>query len=852
MKRAIVILLASVVMTGIAAAEPTAEFGLGQRQQPHAGLPFILTLTVDGFDEQPQPEAPKLDIAGAKVTFAGVSPNVSRSIQIINGKRTDSTLVRWVFQWRVEVFKSGHVHVPSVTVVQGSKRATAQPGDLDLDEVPTTDDMKVELALPDRPVFVGETFDARLTWLFRRQPEDQSFSVPMMSLDDFTVSAPPATDQRRALTINAGAKDLQLPFEIEQTDINGQKWNKVTVHFFAAPRRAGKVEVPATSVVAALAVGRADFFGNAPTRMFRASDAPRTLEVKPLPETDKPASFSGAVGTQFSIAVHTSRSVVQLGEPVELDITVKSAERLDTLALPRLDTLLPKEQFTVPAETPTGELSDDGKTKTFKVTAQVTGPATEVPALAFSYFDPVRGAYETIHSDPIALSVKGGSVVGAGDVIAATKPKTTAPTPTDDLTRVSADLALSSPAAAGKAPFGGALLWALIGLLYAIPLAVFALRTWQLRTRGQREEAAEVRAARRRAEDELARAAKAPARETAGALVAALRTYARAVDRDPEAGGLLARIETESFAPSAASSPLSQDLRDRVADQIRSWSSRRPAAGKAAAVATLLALAMAPHVARADAAPPPAAHADTSAAPPAHGDALTDGRAAYQAAMALTEASARKAAFARAATLLGDAARANPDHPDLLTDWGNAALAAGDVSTATLAYRRALALDAENPRARHNLAWLRSRQSETVRPADDASGDTLFFFHDWPRSRRLLVGAFAFAAAILLLVPWRGRRHRALAGLALLPAAIWIAMTLSLLLENRHVDDAVVIDDAVLRAADSAGAPAALSQPLPRGAEVTIVEHRDQWTKVRLAGGASGWIPSGAVERIAP
>ena len=86
MKRAIVILLA---LCGIAAAEPTAEFSLGQRQQPHAGLPFVLTLTVDGFDEQPQPEAPKLDIAGAHVTFAGVSPNVSRSIQIINGLEPD-------------------------------------------------------------------------------------------------------------------------------------------------------------------------------------------------------------------------------------------------------------------------------------------------------------------------------------------------------------------------------------------------------------------------------------------------------------------------------------------------------------------------------------------------------------------------------------------------------------------------------------------------------------------------------------------------------------------------------------------------------------------------------------------
>ena len=52
-----------------------------------------------------------------------------------------------------------------------------------------------------------------------------------------------------------------------------------------------------------LPVGRADFFGNSPTRLFRAVDVPHTLEVKPLPETDRPAGFAGAVGSQFSMAV---------------------------------------------------------------------------------------------------------------------------------------------------------------------------------------------------------------------------------------------------------------------------------------------------------------------------------------------------------------------------------------------------------------------------------------------------------------------------------------------------------------------------------------------------------------------
>jgi hypothetical protein len=231
--------------------------------------------------------------------------------------------------------------------------------------------------------------------------------------------------------------------------------------------------------------------------------------------------------------------------------------------------------------------------------------------------------------------------------------------------------------------------------------------------------------------------------------------------------------------------------------------------------------------------------------------ALDTGRTAYQEAMSTADATARKAAFARAATALGDAAQSMPDRPELLTDWGNAALAAGDVGTATLAYRRALALDAGNPRAQRNLAWARSRQSDALRPvADDSAANALFFFHQWPQSRRLVVGGVAFAFAILLLVPWTGRRRRGLTGVAVLPAAIWLAMLVSVLAEDRRMDDAVVMDSVVLRAADSAGAPAALSQPLPRGTEVTLVERRDSWAKVRLASGTAGWVPDGAVARI--
>ena len=837
--RALVV-LGLLVTSVVAHAQGTrAEYQL--QGEPHVGVPFHLDAVIDGLDETPEPAQPKLAIAGATVTPVAVQPSVSRSIQIINGRRIDSTRVRWTMRWRVLATKAGRLTVPSITVTQGSKSAVVRGAEMQVDVVPIADDMKLELQLPDRAVYVGETVPIKLVWLFQRELQgDPKFTIPFASLDTFTITTPP-TAQGKGFPIDIGGKTVPVPFVHDTTTVEGKPYQRVTLELLAAPRSippTGKLDVPPSSVAVRLAVGRPDFFGEAPSRLFRATDVARTLDVKPLPESGRPPAFAGAVGEQFSIEVRTSRSVVQLGEPVELDITVKSNQRLDALGLGKLDTegRLPKDKFTVSDEPPTGELSADGKTKTFKVVAQVTGPATEVPAIAFAYFDPRKATYHTIHSEPIALSVKGGSIVGASDVVSAPNKKSAAPAAIEDTTLVNADLALSSSGAADNKPLGGMPLWILIALLYAVPLALFAFRTYQVRTASQREEAAEVRAARKRVEEILDRAAKEPARDVAGPLASALRDLARVIGRSTgpgDDGGLLAKLETESFSPDAAHKPLSTDLRSESAGLMRRWQqeARRTKPSRAAVASILLALAL-PASARAD--------------------ALADGRDAYAQAMAIAnDPTARKSSFARAAAALAEAVRTNPGRPELLTDWGNAALGSGDVATATLAYRRALALDGSNARARHNLAWLRSRQPQIFQPVTTASAtDNLLFFHRWPRGMRLLVGAGAFALAILLLVPLRGRRRRAFTGIAVIPLAVWLAMIISVVIENRHTNDGVMMDGVVLRAADSVGAPAALTQPLPRGAEVTILERRDAWTRIRIANGTTGWVQAGAVQAI--
>ena len=841
--------LALCCAVGVAAAAPSAELSVDGRA--NVGMPFGIRLSVDGFEESPAPTFPPLSIPGAKVVENGIEPSVSRSIQIFNGQRQISTTVRWVLSWRVVAEREGALTIPAITVEQGSRRATAKGGDLRVETVPTTDDMKLELTLPNRAIWVGESVPVEITWLLRRDVSEQNFVVPLLAMpDDFVVSAPPATDPRKSLPFSTGRSEIRLPFVQDDTEVAGSKYSRLRFTFLMAPRRAGKIAVPASSVIAELAFGRADIFGNAPTRSFRAADIARVLEVKELPQANRPSTYAGAVGSAFSIGVTTSRSVVRQGEPLELVVSIKSDQRLDALSLGSLagagDGRLPPDIFTVPSEAPSGELSDDGKTKVFRISVQVLGVTNQLPALAFSYFDPSKAAYQTIRSEPIALSVTGGAVVSANDVVTG---KPLAPQPGNGVNNpgasapvslVGADLALSS-ASHTATQLPSTILWVVMLMLYLLPLINLVIRRQRHAWAGARQEAGEVRQARSLVEREIARAKTAPARDVAGGLVTGLRALAKLCERDVDARALIEQIENQSFSPAAAQSPLSPSVLTQIQTAVAGWraATKKRGGAEASVAVLLLAFATASMLGSRD------ARAD---APPDTAGALASGRADYQAAMAQGDATVRQQAFARAAAQFAIVCHGSKS-AELLTDWGNAALGAGDIATATLAFRRALAFD-NNSRAKQNLAWLRSRQPAAMRMSGAGAADTLLFFHGWPRMRKLLLGAGAFAIAILLITPWRRGRRRGLWAVAIIPGLMWAAMMLSVLLAKAPTDDAVLLDSVLLRAADNPGAPAALAEPLPRGIEVAIDSVRDGWVRIRTANGTQGWVPAGTVERV--
>ena len=162
---------------------------------------------------------------------------------------------------------------------------------------------------------------------------------------------------------------------------------------------------------------RRDFFGGrraTRARKWRALDRERTLAIEALPLEQAPPSFAGAVGSGFNLEVSADRSVVQVGEPITLSLVLRGEGNLETAALPPLDAegLLPAAAFRVPEDELAGAL--EGGAKRFSAVVRVLDEhVREIPALAYSWFDPATGGFETTHSRPIALSVGRAEVIGA-------------------------------------------------------------------------------------------------------------------------------------------------------------------------------------------------------------------------------------------------------------------------------------------------------------------------------------------------------------------------------------------------------------------------------------------------------
>lgn len=133
-----------------------------------------------------------------------------------------------------------------------------------------------------------------------------------------------------------------------------------------------------------------------------------TVEVLPLPSDGRPADFSANNVGLYTIAAKVDRAKVKQGEPFTLTVTIAGTGNIrviDPGAWPELDGLR-RYDPKVETHASVGTQLGGEQVYEFLIIPERAG-GLEVPAHSFSFFDPATARYQTVRTQPIAITVAG-------------------------------------------------------------------------------------------------------------------------------------------------------------------------------------------------------------------------------------------------------------------------------------------------------------------------------------------------------------------------------------------------------------------------------------------------------------
>jgi BatD DUF11 like domain len=289
-----------------------------------------------------------------------------------------------------------------------------------------------ELIVPSKTAYVGEIVPVQIRMGFDPRVRPRLVEPPEITGQGFT------------------AQKLQQSAENTET-ISGRIYEVVTYKTAIAAARAGKFEIGPVKAKAQVVIPRRQSAprsrGRSPFDLFDQDDPfsdpffsnpfsqfgerreveiksePVALEVKPLPP-NAPASFSGAIGN-FTMTSEAKPKTVQVGDPITVTNTISGRGNFDRVNAPIIEDERGWHKYP-----PSSKFKQDDEvglsgTKTFEMVLSPNEKKQGLPLLAFSYFDPVKEQYVTLHSDPIPINVEGGAAVASG-AGASTTPATAA------------------------------------------------------------------------------------------------------------------------------------------------------------------------------------------------------------------------------------------------------------------------------------------------------------------------------------------------------------------------------------------------------------------------------------------
>jgi hypothetical protein len=408
--------------------QPRASVALSS-QNVELGDTVIFQVTIDGASEAQQPDFPQSDAYAAE--FRGAHDESRRTSFIINGRASESNVLRYVMQWQLTPNREGKVNVEPFTVTVAGKALTVPRTTFSVTRPQSNPNFTLKFICDRAEVYEGEPIRAKLVWTLGANVKSATFTGPDggKAFDIEPVDPRPAA--RRGTQVQNNDPWRIVPFlggeavvSRSQGDFNGREVPVFTLDVVIIPRTKGPLTIGPYRVACDEITGqKARSFFDSPfddlsqTKRAIVESNAITLEVKPVPDEGKPAEFSGLIG-RFSIEASTPQSQANVGDPVPLSITIKGPEPLSQIKAPDLDAQADfASLFKAAPEGWEGAAGGDplgGRAFTTTVRPK-SDSIIEIPPIKLAYFDTSTGKYSVATSQPLALKVRASRQVTAAD-----------------------------------------------------------------------------------------------------------------------------------------------------------------------------------------------------------------------------------------------------------------------------------------------------------------------------------------------------------------------------------------------------------------------------------------------------
>jgi hypothetical protein len=385
----------------IAPAAWAADFTVSlDRDTITVGEQAALSLKFDGVQPQGTPNLPA--ISGLQFQYVGLS----RSINIVDGQTGSSFTYNYVYNYVVLAQRDGQFTIPALTVDVGGQRLVSQPVTLTVTKASPPPAAAVnsgseisfmQLAMPPGKVYVGQQVAAQLQIYVRDDVEH-------FGNFDFT------GQNADGLLIGKSTQGRQY-----RTQVGSHVYTVIPISYALTVTRSGPLTLGPFTANAVVVVPMQNqnndgdpfrqFFNQGEEKQVPLATEAVKVESLPLPDRNKPANFSGAIG-DFTMTASVGPTNVTAGDPVTVHVQISGRGSFDSITLPDQSALAGFKIFPPTVKTELSDQTGLSGTKTFEeiVTPQ-SADIHEWPQFSFSFFNPDDGRYHTLTQPAVALAV---------------------------------------------------------------------------------------------------------------------------------------------------------------------------------------------------------------------------------------------------------------------------------------------------------------------------------------------------------------------------------------------------------------------------------------------------------------